>query len=35
MNPSPPKGLIVALITPLDEEGRVQWGALREMIGQP
>jgi len=34
MNPSPPKGLIVALITPLDEEGRVQWGALREMIGR-
>jgi 4-hydroxy-tetrahydrodipicolinate synthase len=34
MNPSPPKGLIVALITPLDEEGRVQQGALREMIGR-
>ena len=34
MNPSPPKGLIVALITPLDEEGRVQRESLREMIGR-
>ena len=35
MNPSsPPKGLIVALITPLDEEGRVQGESLREMIGR-
>jgi len=34
MNPPPPKGLIVALITPLDEEGRVQRESLREMIGR-
>ena len=34
MNPSPPKGLIVALITPLDEEGRIQRESLREMIGR-
>jgi dihydrodipicolinate synthase/N-acetylneuraminate lyase len=34
MSPSPPKGLIVALVTPLDEEGRVQRESLREMIGR-
>lgn len=32
MNPYPPKGLIVALITPLDEEGRVDWESLRRLI---
>jgi dihydrodipicolinate synthase/N-acetylneuraminate lyase len=34
MIPSPPKGLIVALITPLDEEGRLLREPLGEMIGR-
>ena len=32
MNPYPPKGLIVALVTPLNEEGRVDWESLRRLI---
>jgi dihydrodipicolinate synthase/N-acetylneuraminate lyase len=32
MNPHPPKGLIVALITPLNEEGRVEWESLSRLI---
>ena len=32
MNPYPPKGLIVALITPLNQEGRVEWESLRRLI---
>ena len=35
MNPSfPPKGLIIALITPLNERGGIHWESLREMIGR-
>jgi dihydrodipicolinate synthase/N-acetylneuraminate lyase len=32
MNPYPPKGLIVALITPLNEEGGVEGESLRRLI---
>ncbi len=32
MSPYPPKGLIVALLTPLNEESRVEWGSLRRLI---
>ena len=32
MNPYPPKGLIAALITPLNEEGRVERESLRRLI---
>jgi dihydrodipicolinate synthase/N-acetylneuraminate lyase len=32
MNPYPPKGLIVALVTPLNEEGRVDGESLRRLI---
>ncbi len=32
MNPHPPKGLIVALITPLNEEDQVEWESLRRLI---
>ena len=32
MNPYPPKGLIVALITPLNEEGRLEGESLRRLI---
>jgi dihydrodipicolinate synthase/N-acetylneuraminate lyase len=32
MNPYPPKGLIVALITPLNEEGRLEGGSLCRLI---
>ncbi|NWF53886.1 MAG: dihydrodipicolinate synthase family protein [Syntrophaceae bacterium] len=32
MNPLPPKGLIVALITPLNGENRVDWESLRGLI---
>jgi dihydrodipicolinate synthase/N-acetylneuraminate lyase len=32
MNPYPPKGLIVALITPLNEEGRIEGESLRRLI---
>jgi len=32
MNPYPPKGLIVALITPLNQEGRIEWESFRRLI---
>jgi 4-hydroxy-tetrahydrodipicolinate synthase len=32
MNPYPPKGLIVALITPLNKDGRVDWESLRRLL---
>jgi len=32
MNPSPPKGLIVALVTPLNEEGRLERESFRLLI---
>ncbi len=34
MNPYPPKGLIIALITPLNEEGRPDWEPFHRLIDQ-
>jgi dihydrodipicolinate synthase/N-acetylneuraminate lyase len=34
MNPYPPKGLIIALITPLNEEGRPEWEPFHRLIDQ-
>jgi dihydrodipicolinate synthase/N-acetylneuraminate lyase len=30
----PPRGLILALVTPFDEKGRIDWPSLRQLIGR-